>query len=83
MTLFEHMDPTVPEAITLLDFLVPRVNWFSFCFKSDGIRCLTCTGKVLNYVGITLALYQFHLMNMIKIQTLVSILGDSDFVGLG
>ena len=41
MTLLEHLDPAVPEAITLLDFSVPRVNWFPFCFKPDGIRCLS------------------------------------------
>ena len=38
--LLEHLDPAVPEAIILLDFSVPRINWFPFCLKLDDIRGL-------------------------------------------
>lgn len=41
MTLLEHLDPAVPEAVILLDFSVPRVNWFLFGLKLDGIRGLS------------------------------------------
>ena len=41
MILLEHLDLAVPEAIILLDFSVPRVNWFPLGLKLYGIRGLS------------------------------------------
>ena len=43
---------------------------------------VTCNGEVLTDIGPKPTLYQFHLMNVVKIQTLVPTPGDSTFVCL-
>lgn len=65
--LFENLDPAVPEAISLVR-LFSYYSWHvPLCLKPAGARCVSLVREVLTSVGSKPALYQFHLMNVIKI----------------